>query len=163
MINSEGVIYSEGVNYSNGVNSSDGVNSSYGVNYSNGVNSSYGVNSSDGVNYSYGIVKCEGISNSIFCFNKSGKNLLFNKKVTPERITEVRKKLNRFNWYPRFNNAEALKSNLEWYETYIPGIVSVDNRTAWSLMPKEMEAYIRSLPEFSERIFKQITGEIKNV
>lgn len=37
-------------------------------------------------------------------------------------------------------------------------IVEVDVKTAWSFMPKEMEEYIRSLPEFDEKVFNQVTG-----
>ena len=69
-------------------------------------------------------------------------------------------KILRFNWCPKFNNAEELKGNLEWYETNIPAIVMVDNKTAWSFMPKEMKDYIQSLPEYNKKIFNKITGDI---
>ena len=62
-----------------------------------------------------------------------------------------------FCWHPKFNNAEQLKGNLEWYETNIPAIVEVDNKTAWSFMPKEMLDYIAALPEFNAKVFKQVT------
>lgn len=153
-------IQSTGVNVSDGVNRSDGVNVSTGVNESNGVNRSYGVNGSDGVNRSYGITKCEGISQSIFCYGKSGKLMLFNKKCGEKRYKEVYSQLLSFKWAPKFNNAEELKKNLEWYETYIPDIVSVPNEIAWSFMPKEMLEYIKSLPEFNEKVFEKVTGKI---
>lgn len=84
--------------------------------------------------------------------------MAFNKKITEDRFNEIHQNLNSFNWYPKFNNAEQLKGNLEWYETNIPAIVKVDNKTAWSYMPKEMEEYIRNLPEFNEKIFNKVTG-----
>lgn len=124
-------------------------------------NLSYGVNSSRGVNLSYGIVKCEGISRSLFCYKKSGKLMIFNKKVSEYRFNEVYNDIIRFNWFPKFNNAEELKGNLEWYETNIPAIVSVDNKTAWSFMPENMKEYIQSLPEFNEKLFNKITGDIE--
>ena len=135
-----------------------GVNYSNGVNNSNGVNDSYGVNNSDGVNDSYGITKCEGISNSCFCFGKSGKNILFNKKATEERIQQIK---NNIDWYPIFNNAFEMKENVKkWYEVNIPSILTIDNKTAWAKMPSEVLKYIQSLPEYDEKIFKKITGDI---
>ena len=171
---SNGVNWSYGVNKSNGVNSSNGLSESYGVsesngvNWSNGVSESYGVSESNGVNWSngvnesYGVLKCKGISKSIFVYDKSGKLYLFNKKITEERFNEVSSKLGSFNWFPKFNNAEELKGNLEWYETNIPAIVSVDNKTAWSFMPKEMLDYLKSLPEFDQEVFDKVTGDVKN-
>ena len=161
---SNGVNWSYGVNGSYGVYGSNGVNWSYGVygaegvNESNGVNTSCGVSESNGVNRSYGILECEGISRAIFCYKKSGKLMAFNKRITEERFDEIFDELNSFGWYPKFNNAEQLKGDLEWYETNIPAIVSVDNKTAWSSMPEEMLNYIKSLPEYDEQIFNKITG-----
>ena len=83
--------------------------------------------------------------------------MIFNKKVSEERFNEVKRKIDSFCWYPKFNNAEELKGNLEWYETNIPAIVNVEPKKAWSFMPKEMLDYIKSLPEYSEKIFKKIT------
>ena len=124
-------------------------------------NLSDGVNLSRGVNDSYGVVKCEGISRSLFCYKKSGKLMIFNKKVSEDRFNEVYNDIISFNWFPKFNNAEELKGNLEWYETNIPAIVRVDNKTAWSFMPENMKEYIQSLPEFNEKLFNKITGDIK--
>ena len=123
--------------------------------------SSKGVNESYGVNVSYGITKCEGISRCVFCYDTNGKLMAFNKAITEERFNEIYNKLQSFGWYPKFNNAEELKGNLEWYETNIPAIVKVDNKTAWSFMPKEMKEYIQSLPEYNEEIFEMITGDIE--
>ena len=87
--------------------------------------------------------------------------MAFNKPITKERFNELYQKLNSFGWYPIFNTAYHLKGDLEWYETNIPAIVSVDNKTAWSFMPKEMKKYIESLPEFDKEIFDKITGDIE--
>ena len=84
--------------------------------------------------------------------------MLFNKKTTENRFIEIFNKLISFGWYPKFTNAYDLKGNLEWYETNIPNIVKVDNKTAWSFMPKEMLEYIKSLPEFDKEVFDKVTG-----
>ena len=72
-------------------------------------------------------------------------------------------KITSFGWFPKFNNAEELKGNLEWYETNIPAIVRVPNEVAWSFMPTEMKKYLQSLPEYDEKVFKNITGKIYEV
>ena len=145
---------------SNGVNNSDGVNNSKGVSWSYGVSWSNGVSCSNGVNYSYGITKCDGISRSIFCYKKSGTLYLFNEKTTQERYNKVMSKIQTFCWYPKFNNAEELKGNREWFVTNIPDIVSVPNEVAWSFMPKDMKEYLQSLSEYSEKVFKKVTGKV---
>jgi hypothetical protein len=176
---SDGVSYSNGVNGSNGVNKSNGVNGSNGVHVSsgvnrsngvrgsNGVNKSSGVNESNGVSYSngvncsFGVTKCKAVSRCIFCQNQEGARLkLFNKRTTMARHEAVLRKIFSFNWYPKFNNAEELKGDLEWYETNIPAIVRVPNEVAWSFMPKEMKEYLQSLPEYDEAVFKKVTGKI---
>ena len=156
---SDGIDRSDGVAESNGVHLSNGVDFSRGVNWSDGVNESCGVSWSNGVNNSYGVLECEGISKAIFCYKKSGKLMAFNKRITEERFNEICAELNNFDWYPKFNNAEQLKGTLEWYKTNIPAIVGVDNKTAWSSMPEEMLNYIKSLPEYNEKIFNKITGD----
>ena len=85
---------------------------------------------------------------------------MFNKRITVTRYEEVWRKIFSFNWYPKFNNAEELKGNREWYETNIPAIVRVPNEVAWSFMPKEMKKYLQSLPEYDEEVFKKVTGKI---
>ena len=148
-------------NGSYGINESYGINGSNGINRSNGINWSYGINRSNGINWSYGIIKCEGVSRSIFCFGKSGKLMVFNEKVTESRFNEIMNNIRRFRWSPKFNNAEELKGNLAWYETNIPAIVRVDNKTAWSFMPEDMKSYIQSLPEYNAEIFEKIIGDIE--
>ncbi len=130
---------------------------------SNGVNWSYGVNSSNGVNRSYGVIKSQVITKSIFCFNTSGKLKLFNKKISEERFKEIIENINNFRWYPRFNNLIDMKEEKQyWYKVNIPSVFEIDNKTAWSTMPEKMKEYIKSLPEYSERIFKRITGDLKD-
>ena len=107
-------------------------------------------------------MSCEGISRAIFCYNKSGKLYIFNKHCTEERFNEVFNDLNSFGWYPKFNNAFDLKGSDEWFNSNIPAIASVDNKTAWSLMPENMLKYIKSLPEFNQKVFDKVTGNIKN-
>lgn len=136
---------------------SKGVNNSEGVNNSRGVNDSDGVNDSKGVNNSFFCKNIIGASKCIFCCNLEGIKLrLFNKKISKERFIEVKNELCNFNWYPKFNNAEELKGNLEWYEANIPSIVRVENKIAYSFMPEQMKNYIKSLPEFNEEIFNEI-------
>lgn len=62
---------------------------------------------------------------------------------------------------PSFHNAfEMRKEKEEWFEVNIPGIFEIDNKTAWSTMPKEMKKYIQSLEEYDEEIFNKITGDL---
>jgi hypothetical protein len=49
-----------------------------------------------------------------------------------------------------------LKGKLKWHETNIPAIEKIENKTAYSFMPQDMVDYIRSLPEFNEKIFDKI-------
>jgi hypothetical protein len=122
-----------------------------------GVNDSYGVYYSKGVNDSFFCKNITGVSKCILCSNLEGAKLkLFNKKTTESRFNEVKNKLIGFGWYPKFNNAEELRGNLEWYEANIPAIVKVENKTAYSFMPKDMVDYIKNLPEFNEKIFDEI-------
>lgn len=88
--------------------------------------------------------------------------MAFNKKITEQRFIEIFRNLKSFNWYPKFNNAYDLKGNLEWYETNIPDIVKVPKEVAWSFMPKEMLDYIKSLPEFDEKVFNKVIGKIND-
>ena len=155
---SSSVYGSNGVSMSIGVSMSDGVYEAEGVNLSKGVNTSCGVYNSEGVYGAYGVMECRGISRAVFCYKKSGELMAFNKRITEERFNEIFDELNSFGWYPKFNNAEQLKGDLEWYETNIPAIKSVNNKTAWSSMPEEMLNYIKSLPEYDEQIFNKITG-----
>ena len=170
--NSQGVNESNGVKDSDGICDSENVNLSYGVNlgydvrHSQGVNDSKGVNHSDsvcysqgvsnslGVSNSYGVMKCEGLSNSLFCYNTSGKHLLFNKQSTAERIREIKDNLS---WCPAFNSLHNLKGEAKkWEEVNIRKVKEVDNKTAWSEIPESLLNYITSLPEFDAEIWSKI-------
>ena len=143
-----------------GGNGIRGGNAISGGNDIRGGNGICGGNYIRGGNGIWGSRNCEGVSRCIFCYGIEGGRLLaFNKPITEERFEEIKERLNSFDWYPVFNNAYQLKGDLEWYETNIPAIVSVDNKTAWSFMPQEMIEYIQNLPEYDEEIFDQIIGE----
>ena len=95
----------------------------------------------------------------MFCFDIEGaKNRIFNKRVTKERFEDVYRKIRSFGFFPKYDNFYDLKGNKEWWTVCFPELMTVDNATAWSKMPKEMDEYIRALPEFSERIYKKIIG-----
>ena len=83
--------------------------------------------------------------------------MVFNKKVTEERFNEIYHKIKSFGYNPRWDNFYELKGNKEWWAMAFPELMTVDNKTAWSKMPDEMKEYIKSLPEYSERIFNAIT------
>ncbi len=67
-------------------------------------------------------------------------------------------KLQSFQWYPKFNNSEQLKGNLEWHETNILSIAKIEPKIAWSFMPEDMKVYLKSLPEYDEEIFNKVVG-----
>ena len=46
---------------------------------------------------------------------------------------------------------------MEWWKVCFPELMEVDDKTAWSKMPTEMLEYIKSLPEYNEKVFKKIT------
>ena len=123
------------------------------------VRSSNAVSYSDAVSDSYGLRECEAIKFGIFCYKKEGaKYVLFNKKTTQQRFEEVYNKIKSFNYQPRWDNFYELKGNKKWWSLCFPELMCVDNKTAWSKMPLEMVEYIKSLPEFNEKIFNSIIG-----
>ncbi len=107
--------------------------------------------------YVWGATDCEGISKCIFCYNFTGKLHLFNKPITEERFNTVYRELCSFDWYPKFNNAIQLRGYLAWNRVDIPSIARIEPETAWSFMPKGMEVYIKSLPEYDEEVFNKVT------
>jgi hypothetical protein len=116
------------------------------------------VRSSNAVSYSYGIRECEAIKCGIFCYKKEGaKYVLFNKKIKKDRFYEIYRNILKFDFNPRFDNFYELKGDKEWWSIAFPELMNVDNKTAWSKMPIEMIEYLKSLPEYSEKIFKAIT------
>ena len=134
------------------------VRSSNAVRYSNAVSDSNAVRSSNAVSDSFGLEECEAIKCGIFCYKKDGaKYVLFNKKVKKERFEEVYKRIKLFSFTPKWDNFYELKGNKEWWAIAFPELITVNNKTAWSKMPAEMIEYIKSLPEYNEKIFKAIT------
>ena len=103
-----------------------------------------------------------GISNALFVSNKKETYTLFNKKTTKTRFEEVRTNLYRLlnGWTPTFNNLKALylKYGSDWKLTPIPQAEEISKQEAWADMPKEAIEYLKSLPEFNEKIFTEITG-----
>ncbi|HEY0090573.1 MAG TPA: hypothetical protein VGB37_17105 [Candidatus Lokiarchaeia archaeon] len=160
-MNIEGMNRSNGINESYGINGSDGINRSGGINRSDGINGSYGINRSYGINISYGILNCSGLSYNIFNCNKEIEFRIFNKIVSENRYNEVWAEIQKFNFYPKFNNYQSL---LEKYKNNysIPFDEDVfkenTKKDAWSDMPFEMIEYIKELPEFDSNIFFEITG-----
>ena len=157
---SSAVSGSSAVVCSDAVRRSDAVRSSNAVNCSNSVSCSNAVSCSVAVSDSYGLRECEAIKCGIFCYKKEGaKYVVFNKKITKKRFEEIYQRIRGFGFYPRFDNFYDLKGDKEWYTIAFPELMEVDNKTAWSKMPKEMRDYIESLPEYDEKIFNAIIGQ----
>ena len=90
--------------------------------------------------------------------------MVFNKPVLEKRFLEIRYRLLDFGWKPNFTNAIELKEkygNGKWESTPIQIISGKSVKEAYADMPKEMIDYIKSLPEYDDYIFKEITGEIE--
>ena len=177
---SSGVSHGYGINLGSGVSNGCGINDGCGIscgldiNNGRGISNSYGISNGRGIDNSYGIENsygiykckyiknCKGLSESIMCFNTSGQNRFFNKKVKKSRFEEINKKIEelRDDWYPKFTNAFDLrKENGDLRENVpAPKISEVSNIEAYKDMPKELIEYFKSLPEFDSEIFKEITG-----
>ena len=116
------------------------------------------VSDSSAVSGSYAVYESEAVKNCLFCYGiECSKHKIFNKLVDENRYNEVHKRLLSFNYYPKYDNFYDLKGDKEWWSIAFPELMTVDNATAWGKMPKEMDEYIRSLPEFDEEIYKKIT------
>ncbi len=156
---SNAVSNSNAVINSNAVSSSEAVSWSNAVSCSDAVSWSDAVKSSSAVTGSFAIKNCEAVKDSLFCYKKECvKYNLFNKKIEKETLFEVRSKLKSFMWTPKYDNFYDLKGNKEWYSIAFPELMVVDDKTAWSKIPTEMLEYIKSLPQFDAKIFKEITG-----
>jgi hypothetical protein len=128
------------------------------VRSSNAVSYSNAVRCSNAVSDSYGLLFCVAVRFGLFCYKKEGaKYCLFNKKVKKERFEAIFAKIKSFGWTPNWDNFYDLKGNKEWWALCFPELARVDNKTAWSKIPKGMLEYIKSLPEYNEKIFKAIT------
>lgn len=126
--------------------------------YNSSISDGSGISDGYGISYGSGLKNCEGCKKTIFCINFTGKLAIFNKSVNEKRFYEVWNKIQNYDWYPKFNNAYDLKETKCWEKTDATKIVRVDEKEAWSKMPKGMVDYIKSLPEFDKTIFKEITG-----
>lgn len=94
--------------------------------------------------------------------------MLFNKQVTEERIDEVKSKFREVAnyWYPKQTNAFELylKNGSDWSKVPVQDLVRKSWADSWKDMPQVGIDYLASLPEFDEKIFKEITGiEIKSL
>lgn len=117
------------------------------------------VSYSNAVSCSFAVYNSEAVTNGLFCYGIEGaKNRIFNKRVAKERFEEEYEKILSFGFFPKHDNFYDLKGNKEWWAICFPELMTVDNATAWSKMPEEMDEYIRSLPEFNEKIYKKIIG-----
>ena len=121
------------------------------------------VSYSNAVSYSYAVYKSEAVKNCIFCYEiECVKYRVFNKEVSAERFNDIYKEIKSFGYFPKYDNFYDLKGDKYWWALCFPELMKVDNATAWSKMPKEMDEYIRALPEFDEDIYKKITGNEEN-
>ena len=108
---------------------------------------------------SYGLNACEAVKNCIFCSDiEAKKNYIFNKKVTEERFNEVYAQIRSFAWRPNFANWYDIKGNKAWWAFCFPQLETVEPSVAWGKMPKKMNDYIHSLPEFNKTVWRKITG-----
>ena len=147
----------------------NGVVNSAGISYGSGISDGYGISDGSGISDGYGISDsmyldhCRGVADSILCSGINGKQFyLFNKKSNEERINEVKSKIHELanGWYPNFTNAQELKEKCgSWESTPADRIKGRDAKEAYADMPKALEEYIRSLPEFNKKIFNKITGK----
>ena len=64
--------------------------------------------------------------------------MAFNKKITKNRFEEIYQRTMDFGFYPHFDNFYDLKGDKEWWTIAFPELMEVDNKTAWSKMPKEI-------------------------
>lgn len=128
----------------------------------NGVSSSNCVISSDGVRSSYGVLNSFGVNKAIFLANKPEQPTIFGVEVSDDRFKEVWENLHvKLNgWFPKFHNAfELYKQNgNEWKKVDASKIEPTEEGTAWKDMPQEAIDYVKSLPEFDAKMFKEITN-----
>jgi hypothetical protein len=147
------------VRYQKNISAGRGISDGRGISNGRGISDGYGISNGRGVYFSKFCYKCEGISHCIFCYDTTGKFMIFNKPVTEERFNEVWAHLG--DWYPNYTNAEELKNKCggKWECTPAPEIKGRTTKEAYSEMPKKLRDYIKSLPEYDEEIFKKITEE----
>ena len=111
----------------------------------------------------FGLRRCKVVYKSLFSVDQLGaKFLLFNKQVTEERIDEVKSKFREVtnNWYPKQTNAFELylENGPDWSKVPVQDLVRKSWAASWKDMPQVGIDYLASLPEFDEKIFKEVTG-----
>lgn len=134
----------------------------YGIREGSGIRDGYGIENSYGINECKYIKDCRGLSNSIMCIGMNGIYKLFNKDITEKYYLEISNDINDIvdDWYPKFTNAFDLKekNGNEWESTPAPKIKGVTAKEAYKDMPQKLIDYFKSLPEYDEEIFNEITG-----
>ena len=137
-----------------------------GASYVHGASSVHGAADVHGAHDVYGaydcmlICKCKAVTNCILCYDIESKaNYVFNKKITEERIIKIKKDLAQFDYYPKFNNYFDLLKEKSEKDEKVPSdlIKSKSIADAYADMPQDMIDYIKSMPEYDEKIFNKIT------
>lgn len=145
-----------------GISNGSGIRYGYGIRNGYGISDGYGIEQCKGTSESIYCKDCKGIYLCILCTGESGKYKVFNKQVKKERSLEIFQCIKRIanGWYPKFNTAYDLyeKNDKHWECVPPHKIQEKTAKEAYADMPKELLAYICSLPEFDEKIFKEITG-----
>lgn len=86
--------------------------------------------------------------------------MLFNKPVSEGRFNTVWQKL--IDWTPEVTNANELQARYgsgKWEQLPVLDIRGRSAKEVYAEMPEEMLAYIKSLPEYDDEIFRRITED----
>ena len=128
----------------------------------NGISRSNGISWSNGISNSYGILNANGINKGLFVANIKNDCLIFNTAVSTERFDTIMFTFTEYlnGWKPTTNNLKSLyiKSGSEWKQTPITNATSIQKQETWKDMPEKAVKYLKSLPEFNQEIFEEITG-----
>ena len=114
----------------------------------------------DGCYYSFGLKDCRATYKSIFSVGLFGDNLkVFGKESTESRYQEIFNKINSFGFYQKQTNAFELytQNGSEWSKIPASKLSYKEWDDSWKDCPKELIAYLSSLPEFDAALFKEIT------
>lgn len=160
------------INSSKYVESSDLINSSLGVVNSYRISNSINVSESSNVDFSsfifnsfnirdsLGIFKCSNLKNSIFCcLIDDSENMLFNKKVSADRIKEIYDNLQDLikNSILLFNKNNIGDEGL-YLNTFPTHSLKVFNREDCYMSNIKIIEYISKLEEYDNDLFLIITG-----
>lgn len=147
--NSTGVAFSSGifnsgaVSHSRDVRDSINVSDSGAIIKSRNIMGSTGVESSENIFGSIAIVGCNNLRNSLFCHGKDNSEYcLFNTRVSPARIREVRNYFLDSCWMPTILGQGYFQ------------------RLSWKEIPRQLEHYIKNLNEFDPFIWGRIVGDV---